>query len=128
MSERVGEACDAWRDDTPPWKGRGRRAWLAGWLAGWSGMMMVVGETKRVDVEYTEVARPRGVHRGREGERECNVLGQTFVSLVHSLSGFTRSAFRTEGKKRRSELADRAVAKLKDLLKNPTDYWSQFGE
>lgn len=68
MSERVGEACDAWRDDTPPWKGRGRRAWLAGWLAGWSGMMMVVGETKRVDVEYTEVARP---HRGyTEGGRE----------------------------------------------------------
>lgn len=126
MSERVGEACDAWRDDTPPWKGRGRRAWLAGWLAGWSGMMMVVGETKRVDVEYTEVARP---HRGyTEGGRERERVQRTGANFRLALSGFTRSAFRTEGKKRRSELADRAVAKLKDLLKNPTDYWSQFGE
>lgn len=34
MSERVGEACDAWRDDTPLWKGEKREEGLAGWLVG----------------------------------------------------------------------------------------------
>lgn len=75
-----------------------------------------------------------GIEREGERRRECNVLGQTFVSLVHSLSGFTRvrraPLFARREKKERGarSLADRAVAKLKDLLKNPTDYWSQFGE
>lgn len=107
-----------------------------GWLAGWSGMMMV-GETKRVDVEYTEVGAEHGHggYRGRGREKERVQRTGANFRLARALSlGFyarsTRSAFRTEGKKERgaSSLADRAVAKLKDLLKNPTDYWSQFGE
>lgn len=107
-----------------------------GWLAGWSGMMMV-GETKRVDVEYTEIGAEHGHggyrERGREKER-VQRTGANF-RLARALSlGFTRvrraPLFARREKKERgaSSLADRAVAKLKDLLKNPTDYWSQFGE
>lgn len=85
-----------------------------GWLAGWSGMMMV-GETKRVDVEYTEVGAEHGHggYRGRGREKERVQRTGANFRLARALSlGFyarsTRSAFRTEGKKRkRSELARR---------------------
>lgn len=122
MSERVGEACDAWRDDTPPWKGRGRRAWLAGWLAGWSGMMMVVGETKRVDVEYTEVAR---LHRGyTEGGRERERESATYWGKLSSRSlGFYALRFSHGGEKKKERArrqggcqAERPIKKSYGLL------------
>lgn len=114
---------------TTPLRGRGEGGglgWLAGWLVGrgwwWSSARRrgLMSSTRRLHG-----------HTGgtqREGGRERERVQRTGANFRLALSGFTRSAFRTEGKKRRSELADRAVAKLKDLLKNPTDYWSQFGE
>lgn len=95
-----------------------REEGLAGWLAGWSGMMMVVGETKRVDVEYTEVAR--GVHRERKGERES----ATYWGKLSSRSlGFYALRFSHGGEKKKERArrqggcqAERPIKKSYGLL------------
>ena len=106
-------ACDAWRDDTP--MDRGLAGWLAGWLVGY------LVEQRRVYVYGTVL------HRGKERVQRtganfhltCGPVPPISLSLFCSRLTLVRSAFRTS--KKRNELADRAVAKLKDLLKNPTD-------
>ena len=85
----------------------------------------MLGETETPCILYGgEGCAPQGeregaTYWGKLSSRSSSRVSHISFPLSLARSTLVRFAFHTS--KKRNELADRAVAKLKDLLKNPTD-------